>query len=176
MPDKVGAVWSRIEGDEVVKDMSVVVSTVLHKPAKLHVRSPNGQQRCAGEYVLVAGTQANGQPLWRQMGGKYWLYSGTNGMWIFGSSGAKDKNFECSRGVIYSNMPHGGIMPDRLRSMWLRLDGEDFHEDPAIVVESDHSRARHRKRPAPAAAGAAGGEAGEANPADAGGTKRQAKG
>merc|ERR1711972_106347 len=87
---------------------------------------------------------------WRQMGGKYWLYSGTNGMWIFGSNLAKEKGFECSRGVIYSNTPHGGIMPDKLRSLWLRLDGEAFHEDEAIVVESDHSRVVPRKRPAPA--------------------------
>jgi len=119
---------------------------VIHKPAKLHVKSPKGQQRCAGEYVLVTTMTANGQPLWRQMGGKYWLYSGTNGMWIFGSSGAKDKNFECSRGVIYSNTPHGGVMPDRLRSVWLRLEKEAFHEDPEITVDGDHAT---RKRAAP---------------------------
>ena len=33
-----------------------------------------GLQR--GEYLLVAGESANGSPLWKQMGGKYWLYSG----------------------------------------------------------------------------------------------------
>lgn len=153
MPDKVGAEWSRSDGTELIKDSDVAISTVLHKPAKLHVKSPNGQQRCAGEYVLVANTQANGHPIWRQMGGKYWLYSGTNGMWIFGSSGAKEKGFDCSRGVIYSNTPHGGVMPDKLRSLWLRLEGEAFHEDAAIIVESDN-RAGVRKRPAPAAADA----------------------
>jgi len=148
MPNRIGAVWSRLEGEELIKDSAIAISTVLHKPAKLHVKSPNGQQRSAGEYVLVAGTQANGHPLWRQMGGKYWLYSGTNGMWIFGSSIAKEKNFDCSRGVIYSNTQHGGVMPDRLKSLWLRLDGEAFHEDESIVIEADHAP---RKRPAPGA-------------------------
>lgn len=29
-----------------------------------------------GEYFLVAGESANSNPLWKQMGGKFWLYSG----------------------------------------------------------------------------------------------------
>mmetsp|Transcript_30572 Transcript_30572/g.87743 ORF Transcript_30572/g.87743 Transcript_30572/m.87743 type:complete len:577 (-) Transcript_30572:85-1815(-) len=149
MPDKVRRAWRRLDGEEYVDDPPILVSTVLYKPAKLHVKTPNGQQRCAGEYVLVAGNTANGQPLWRQMGGKYWLYSGTNGMWIFGSNGAKEKSFECSRGVIYSNHPHGGVMPDKLQSLWLRLDGEAFHEDAAIIVGADHGT---RKRGAAAIA------------------------
>ena len=36
---------------------------------------------------------------------------GTNGLWIIGGGGAKRKNFDCSRGVIYSS---GG--PTRLAS------------------------------------------------------------
>merc|ERR1712060_909570 len=140
-------------GETFEEDPAVRVTTVLNKPAKLHIKSPNDQQRCAGEYVLVAGATANGQPLWRQMGGKYWLYSGTNGMWIFGSSIAREKNFDCSRGVIYSNTPHGGVMPDQLQSLWLRLDGKSFHEDAAIAVEGDHESSRKRKAAAIAAEG-----------------------
>jgi len=157
MPNKTTGVWSRLEGETFEEDPGIRLTTVLSKPAKLHVKSPNGQQRCAGEYVLVAGATANGQPLWRQMGGKYWLYSGTNGMWIFGSSGAKEKNFDCSRGVIYSNTQHGGMMPDKLKSLWLRLDGEAFHEDATIAVDSDHTSSRKRT----AAAAGLGGEKGE---------------
>lgn len=134
MPDKVGSVWFRLDGDEFREDTAIAVTTVIHKPPRLHVVSPNGQQKCAGEYVLVAGETANGQPLWKQMGGKSWLYSGTNGMWIIGGSGAKDKNFECSRGVIYSDILHGGLMPDRIGSSWLRLDGEAFREDTDITI------------------------------------------
>eukprot|EP00438_Fugacium_kawagutii_P012326 Skav221957 [mRNA] locus=scaffold195:657655:668736:- [translate_table: standard] len=66
---------------------------------------PSGNE---GEYFLVAGESANSNPLWKQMGGKFWLYSGTNGLWIIGGGGAKRKNFECARGVIYS--------PGRLRN------------------------------------------------------------
>lgn len=149
MPDKMGSVWFRLDGENYVEDSLIKVASSLKKPAELHVKSPNGQQKCAGQYVLVANTTANGQPLWRQMGGKFWLYSGTNGMWIFGSSSAKEKNFDCSRGVIYSNTPHGGVMPDKLKSLWLRLDGEAFHEDASITVEPDFTGSRKRKTPAP---------------------------
>lgn len=160
MPDKVRKAWRRLDGDSFADDQSIAISTVLNKPAKLRLKSPHGQQRCAGEYVLVAGQTANGQPLWRQMGGKHWLYSGTNGMWIFGRNGAKEKNFDCSRGVIYSNSLHGGVMPDKLRSLWLRLDGEAFHEDADIKVDGDHVASRKRTaaaagaEPAPARGGA----------------------
>mmetsp|Transcript_84436 Transcript_84436/g.262141 ORF Transcript_84436/g.262141 Transcript_84436/m.262141 type:complete len:551 (+) Transcript_84436:118-1770(+) len=139
-PDKVGSFWMWSDGDTFREDSRIAVKTVVSKPAKLHVASPDGQQRCAGEYVLAAGECANGQPLWKQMGGKYWLYSGLNGMWIIGSSGAKEKNFECSRGVIYSNIPHGGVMPDKLKGLWLRLDGDAFREDSAITVSAKAHR------------------------------------
>lgn len=139
MPDKVGAVWSRLESDKFLKDTAITVSTVTVKPARLQMVSPNGQQKCAGEYVLAAGETANGQPLWKQMGGKFWLYSGTNGMWIIGGSGAKEKNFDCSRGVVYSDTLHGGLMPDRTGGSWLRLDGEAFREDPDITISTKAS-------------------------------------
>mmetsp|Transcript_78057 Transcript_78057/g.181045 ORF Transcript_78057/g.181045 Transcript_78057/m.181045 type:complete len:553 (+) Transcript_78057:28-1686(+) len=132
-PEKV-ATWMLLDSGSFQEDPRISVATAINRPAKLRVASPHGQQRCAGEYVLAVGESANGQPLWGQMGGKYWLYSGTNGMWIIGSSGAKEKNFECSRGVIYSNTPHGGIMPDKVDGAWLRLDGEAFREDSAITV------------------------------------------
>lgn len=135
-PDKVSGFWMWLDGDTWREDPKIVITTAISKPAKLHITSPHGQQRCAGEYVLAAGEAANGQPLWKQMGGKYWLYSGLNGMWIIGSSGAKDKNFECSRGVIYSNIPHGGVMPDKVQGYWLRLDGEAFREDSNITVSA----------------------------------------
>jgi len=139
-PDKVGGFWMWSDGDTFREDSKITVTTVVSRPAKLHVASPNGQQRCAGEYVLAAGEAANGQPLWKQMGGRYWLYSGLNGMWIIGSSGAKEKNFECSRGVIYSSIPHGGVMPDRAQGFWLRLDGDAFREDSTITVSTKAHR------------------------------------
>lgn len=139
MPDKLNSEWSRLEGESFVSDPSITLSVTVNPPAKLHIKSPNGQQRCAGEYVLVVGSNPNGFPLWRQMGGNSWLYSGTNGMWIVGSKGAKDRNFDCSRGVIYSNLPHGGVMPDKLKSLWLRLDKQEFHEDAEIIFDSDHA-------------------------------------
>ncbi|CAE7765388.1 PCBP1, partial [Symbiodinium sp. CCMP2456] len=126
-PDKVLSSWSRLEGEDMEKDDQIKVSSTssLGKPVKLHVSTPSGQQSCGGEYLLVAGESANGSPLWKQMGGKYWLYSGTNGLWIIGGSGAKRKNFDCSRGVIYSQTPHGGQLPHQVSGIWLRLQGQE---------------------------------------------------
>mmetsp|Transcript_106052 Transcript_106052/g.253129 ORF Transcript_106052/g.253129 Transcript_106052/m.253129 type:complete len:535 (-) Transcript_106052:162-1766(-) len=135
-PDKVLSSWSRLEGEDMEKDDQIKVSSTssLGKPVKLHVSTPSGQQSCGGEYLLVAGESANGSPLWKQMGGKYWLYSGTNGLWIIGGSGAKRKNFDCSRGVIYSQTPHGGQLPHQVSGIWLRLQGQEFVEDSKISI------------------------------------------
>eukprot|EP00933_Yihiella_yeosuensis_P018678 TRINITY_DN15257_c0_g1_i1.p1 TRINITY_DN15257_c0_g1~~TRINITY_DN15257_c0_g1_i1.p1 ORF type:complete len:561 (-),score=97.48 TRINITY_DN15257_c0_g1_i1:121-1731(-) len=133
MPDK-GGPWSRLNGEKHVEDPDIQVTTFVTRPAKLHVTTPDGQQDCGGEFGLLAGETANNHPIWKQMGGKYWLYSGTNGMWIIGGNGAKKKHFECSRGVIYSAAMHGGVMPDKVACAWLRLDGEQFIEDKKITV------------------------------------------
>lgn len=138
MPDKM-LIWSRQEGEEMIEDKYIKVSLTssISFPTKLHVSSPNGQQKCGGEYLLVSGESANSQPLWKQMGGKFWLYSGTNGLWIIGGGGAKRKNFECARGVIYSGTSHGGLMPHQVDGLWLRLDGQEFVEDNEIrIVDS----------------------------------------
>ncbi|CAJ1451970.1 unnamed protein product [Effrenium voratum] len=130
------ASWQRLEGEKMIQDDSIKVTSTssIAKPAKLHVSSPNGQQNCGGEYVLMAGESANSNPLWQQMGGKYWLYSGTNGLWILGGNGAKKKGFECSLGVIYSATPHGGQMPHQVPGIWNRLQGQEFVEDDKIRV------------------------------------------
>eukprot|EP00930_Biecheleria_cincta_P036067 TRINITY_DN24767_c0_g1_i1.p1 TRINITY_DN24767_c0_g1~~TRINITY_DN24767_c0_g1_i1.p1 ORF type:complete len:530 (+),score=64.46 TRINITY_DN24767_c0_g1_i1:39-1628(+) len=134
MPDKVGGPWSRLDGDSLVEDDAIRVTSTLARPAQLHLTTPRGHQKCGGEYILRAGESANGHPLWKQIGGKYWLYSGTNGLWIIGGSGAPKVNFECSRGVIYSGTPHGGQLPHQVRGTWLRLDGKQFLEDTSISV------------------------------------------
>jgi len=144
MPDKMIMPWSRRDGQEMVKDDAIKVSLTssVVKPTKLNVASPNGQQKCGGEYLLVMGESANSNPLWKQTAGKFWLYSGTNGLWIIGGNGAKRKNFECARGVIYSGTSHGGQMPHEVEGLWLRLDGQEFVEDQAInVSDVSHSKA-----------------------------------
>ncbi|CAE8610106.1 unnamed protein product, partial [Polarella glacialis] len=56
------------------------------------------------------------------------------GSWIIGGSDAKENNFKCSRGVIYSKRAGGGIMPDKVGGVWMRLNGEKFDEDSDISV------------------------------------------
>eukprot|EP00913_Durusdinium_trenchii_P012294 g11543.t1 len=103
------------------------------KPSRLFVVSPNGQQQCGGEYVILSET-ANGHPVWEQRAGNFWLYSGANGMWIIGGREAKDKAFKCSHGQIFCRTSHGGVPPDQVKGVWERLHGEHFLEDSALVV------------------------------------------
>jgi len=133
-PDKVNGTWFWLDDDIFREDHCIEVTSSLERPALLHVPSTLGQQTCSGEYVLAAGETANGHPLWKQVGGTHWLYSGKNGMWIIGSREVRRMNFDCSRGVIYSKMVHGGVMPDKLGGAWLRLDGSKFKEDAAITI------------------------------------------
>lgn len=76
--------------------------------------SAGGQQKCAGEYALVDGETANGHPLWKQVAGSFWLYSGVNGMWIIGGPEIKEKNFDCSFGSLFCKVLHGGTDPNKV--------------------------------------------------------------
>ncbi|CAK9097074.1 unnamed protein product [Durusdinium trenchii] len=135
MPEKVGGVWLRLGGDQFQEDSDIAVTI---KPQRLYVQTPNGQHRCAGEYVPLADRMANGYPLWEHATvGRCWLYSGSNGMWIIGGTDAAAKNFVCTRGVIYCQAVHHGQMPDKMVGNWLRLDGEKFREDAAIMVSTE---------------------------------------
>ncbi|CAE7200426.1 unnamed protein product, partial [Symbiodinium necroappetens] len=77
-PEKITGVWERLSGEYFVEDRNIVVTNVLHKPSPLRVASPNGQQRCAGEYALMPDCTANGLPVWEHKAGRCYLYCGTN--------------------------------------------------------------------------------------------------
>ncbi|CAE7231863.1 PCBP1 [Symbiodinium sp. KB8] len=139
-PEKITGVWERLSGEYFVEDRNIVVTNVLHKPSPLRVASPNGQQRCAGEYALMPDCTANGLPVWEHKAGRCYLYCGTNGSWILGGSDAKEKGFKCAKGVVYSKRASGGLMPDKVGGGWLRLHGDKFHEDSAITVTVKPSR------------------------------------
>merc|ERR1719188_2079355 len=118
MPDKVESVWMRLGGQDFHEDATITVSM---KPPHLYVLSPNGQQRCAGEFVPITDRMANGQPLWVHTNGQCWLYSGSNGMWIIGGKDAREKDFRTTRGVIYCKTVHRGQMPEQMPvGAWLR--------------------------------------------------------
>merc|ERR1719215_215745 len=132
-PDQVSGTWWRLGDNGFEEDDGIRICRDMIRPAALRLISPNGHQRVAGEY-LITEVRANGQPVWRLRGAKTWLYSGSNGSWIIGGSDAKEKNFNCARGVVYSKLPHGGLLPDRVGSLWLRLQDDKFVEDVAISI------------------------------------------
>lgn len=103
----------------------------------LYVSSPNGQEHCFGKYHMVKDLDANGQPVWMQLGGERWLYSDTNGRWNIGSRKVKERNFQCSAGFIYCGEPHHGTAPDMVApGSWIRWDEEakQWCQDEAIIV------------------------------------------
>jgi len=103
-------------------------------PVALRVLSPNGQQKCAGDYELVPGERPNGQPLWRKTDGKRWLFSSKTQKWCIGGKDVREKNFQVTAGWIYHGARHGGAMPDEVRGTWARWDGTSFEDDSGIAV------------------------------------------
>uniref|UniRef100_A0A7S4QDQ3 Uncharacterized protein n=1 Tax=Alexandrium monilatum TaxID=311494 RepID=A0A7S4QDQ3_9DINO len=109
------------------------------EPSKmLCVISPTGQRECAGTYLLVEGTTANGHPIWRQEGGERWLYSGTTGRWCIGGKDVQEDNFQRNSGFISQTAAHKGVMPDRMSGVWQRWAGEAFVKDCRIAVIQLH--------------------------------------
>lgn len=103
-------------------------------PEILILDSPLGSEECAGLYFLVKHVHPNGYPLWKNEDGVHFLFSGTDGMLLIGDSEQERADFQCKEGIIASVVPHEGWMPHELGGGWQRDDGDDWIDDPAIVV------------------------------------------
>lgn len=110
------------------------VTVTAAAPQMLHISSPNWQQECAGEYDLVQGSMANGQPLWKKRSGERWLYFNTNGCWIVGGVTEWQLNFQCTNGYILNNRPNPGVTPDLLGPGWILYDGTQWRQDDEVTV------------------------------------------
>jgi len=102
-------------------------------PATVQVMALNGQQECAGTYVLVRDELPNGRPVWKQQDGERWLYYSNFGTWTIGGVRAKEKNFDCSTGWLY-NKAEGVRMPYEAPGQWLRWYKNRYVEDRSLTV------------------------------------------
>jgi len=105
-------------------------------PPTLRVTSPHKQAACVGDYVLVAGEQPNGFPLWEKVDGNRWIYSGTDGRWYVGGPASRTRHFQCSTGYLYNDRAHGGLLPHQLPSAWAWGDSGLWHEDALIGISA----------------------------------------
>jgi len=82
------------------------------RPAVIHVLSPKYHQKVSGEYWMLEGRYANGQPLYKRagLGEEAWLYSGINGKLHVSCSAVVQKQFACNLGQLVSADFHGGVL------------------------------------------------------------------
>jgi len=105
----------------------------ISAPEALRVTSPNAHTYCEGIYYLVHGFYPNNYPVWRQRGGAHWLFSGLDGMLLFGDSEQASLQFVSREGYIASVEEHEGRMPHEVLD-WQQDDGCDWLEDEDISV------------------------------------------
>jgi hypothetical protein len=105
-------------------------------PSSLEVSVPREVEHCSGMYVLVPSRLPNGFPLWKQLHGDHFLFSGTGGRWFIGDDEEENLNFVCNAGIIVSREFHHGEPPNYLdgRGGWQRFDGEKWVNDGDISV------------------------------------------
>lgn len=120
--------FSTFEDGDFIADPSVEITTTIPVPIRrLHVSSPRRHCEKSGYYLLVDEQLANGQPVWRQAGGQFWIYSSISGEWYIAESSNVIRiggNFSCSVGGVRNPGGHGNIMPHDLESPWEVLDGD----------------------------------------------------
>ncbi|CAE8606978.1 unnamed protein product, partial [Polarella glacialis] len=121
------------EATDSVREGDGISEELVEVPAKLLVRSPNGQSECSGAYLLLE-EKANGQPLWRKEAANRWLYSGTDGTWLVGGSKQQTLGFACRTGLLHLAKAHDGQTPDRVQGSWKRVDGKEWADDADIKV------------------------------------------
>eukprot|EP00929_Paragymnodinium_shiwhaense_P058883 TRINITY_DN29496_c0_g2_i1.p1 TRINITY_DN29496_c0_g2~~TRINITY_DN29496_c0_g2_i1.p1 ORF type:complete len:1106 (-),score=291.54 TRINITY_DN29496_c0_g2_i1:789-4106(-) len=108
---------------------------------KLLKLEASGLQEVQGIYEAVVGQMPNGCPLWKQLSGPHWLFSGLAGQWLVGSEGEAELAFHTSNGVLASVDAHEGRSPDRIDAGgWQRLIDDCWEADAEIrftAIESE---------------------------------------
>jgi len=125
--------WSTEEGSS---SSTVVTTKVPDVPEVMYLISPNGQQRKAGQYLLVKDIMCNGYPVWKSCDGKRLLYTGNDGCWYFGGSQeVTGCDFNCASGVVASRS-HGGVLPHEIGQEWYLWNDEgwEWQTDDEIFV------------------------------------------
>jgi len=144
MPQCMNSSWERSNGIGWVGDEAISIRlpaptepVSLRPPPVLQVYVPRWDENCAscrGEYRLVPELKANGSPVWQQIDGDRWIYTGTNGFWHLTTDDevGRERGFNCTRGILVSSVAHGGVMPHYLRGGWERWDGDTWLADDSI--------------------------------------------
>lgn len=124
---------SRSPKEEQEYHEQVVVQEM--EPQTLLIISPNHVTICAGLYTLDVTARPNGQPLWRQEGGKCCVYQGPNGHWYIGGTAAEKKQFICAAGFLRHSKSCPNVMPHQLDAgCWQWGDASLWHIDADISV------------------------------------------
>lgn len=132
MPDKVGGTWNTWSDrhKKWVEDPSIGIFRDV--PSKLHVTLPNGPRPCTGEYAQVPAAVANGQPVWRKVGGDFWLASLPDGTWGICGGDVAESGFQGCASFVYS-ATHQGAMPHKLPGSWTRAQAAYSHLDTSLA-------------------------------------------
>eukprot|EP00929_Paragymnodinium_shiwhaense_P078198 TRINITY_DN40491_c0_g2_i2.p1 TRINITY_DN40491_c0_g2~~TRINITY_DN40491_c0_g2_i2.p1 ORF type:complete len:936 (-),score=166.08 TRINITY_DN40491_c0_g2_i2:954-3761(-) len=94
---------------------------------------------CDGWYKLLPQDSANGFPVWRSMDGTAFVYSGLSGQWFVGTAEEEQLGFECSSGLVATQVDHVGVMPHEVdEDCWMKFvvdhDTAYWHADRFISV------------------------------------------
>eukprot|EP00929_Paragymnodinium_shiwhaense_P030636 TRINITY_DN17326_c0_g1_i10.p1 TRINITY_DN17326_c0_g1~~TRINITY_DN17326_c0_g1_i10.p1 ORF type:complete len:1169 (-),score=218.81 TRINITY_DN17326_c0_g1_i10:642-4148(-) len=90
-----------------------------------------------GEYVLIMGHKPNAYPLWKQLTGGHWLYSGTSGRWLLGDEHELGAAFLCDSGLLSTSDKHRGVMPHDIAphgGSWQRFSPDGWWVDASVQI------------------------------------------
>ncbi|CAK0833585.1 unnamed protein product, partial [Prorocentrum cordatum] len=104
-------------------------------PRRLYLLSEE-RPDCMGEYRLVQGATAGGQPLWKSSSADRWVYSAPSssspdaGTWMVGGPAEFEQGFQCKTGYLHLRHRHGGESPDKVAARggatWSRWCGSSW--------------------------------------------------
>ncbi|CAK0833583.1 unnamed protein product, partial [Prorocentrum cordatum] len=126
---------SLLPADAVVADAAAQPSPRGAAPRRLYLLSEE-RPDCMGEYRLVQGATAGGQPLWKSSSADRWVYSAPSssspdaGTWMVGGPAEFEQGFQCKTGYLHLRHRHGGESPDKVAARggatWSRWCGSSW--------------------------------------------------
>eukprot|EP00929_Paragymnodinium_shiwhaense_P106981 TRINITY_DN728_c1_g1_i6.p1 TRINITY_DN728_c1_g1~~TRINITY_DN728_c1_g1_i6.p1 ORF type:complete len:2694 (-),score=795.11 TRINITY_DN728_c1_g1_i6:102-8183(-) len=133
---------------DVMRKSRIPLSDLI-VPKMLWLKAPNDmyENPMSGIYRLVDGRRPNGFPLWQQVDGEHFIFSGPNGHWLLGDEQEQHANFLVDTGTAATVAPHGGtkhspgsaLMPDEMaeKGGWQMFHQDEWRETFSFTVSRE---------------------------------------
>lgn len=136
LPHHNSCTWQGLDIDGLWSDDVVV--DIVELPKCLYVTVPSNPA-CDGAYQL-SQARGCGLPVWREVSKDRVLFSGNSGKWVISDLEAEESDFDVNAGWVRFPGQNSRALPHMLPKNWQWADGNKWHSDGNISIDTSPPR------------------------------------